>query len=103
MMGKAPLARFTRACLRFGANFKDSFCFGRPDDKDQYRPAVMLVQLDMRLVDDFVAEAKPVDWQYKSPAWFDNGTLRACYEGPLDEVTKRHEESKVKPNVKPSE
>lgn len=98
MMGKAPLARFMRACLRYSANFKDSLCFGRPDDADQYRSAVLLVQLDMRLVVDFINDAKPITCDYKSPTWFDNGTIRALYGSPSIEVQERHEKNEAKAN-----
>lgn len=86
---KASLTRFICSLIKFKGEIKDTLVFAISKDNMFSRggTVVIYVKLNPDHVSSFLEEAKPISIKYKSPTYFDNGSLRPMYKSAEDEIS----------------
>lgn len=80
-LSQAAFGRFGRALIEYQAELVNSFSMGASGGT-----AFVLVRLAIGQAEAFRAALRPIDWKYKSPTRYDNGTLRPLFASPEDEA-----------------
>lgn len=78
---EAAFGRVGRALMEHHASLRDSHV-SRGDW------AIALVSIAPEYAEAFASLVKPIEWRYRSPTYFDNGTIAPCYASAQDELAR---------------
>jgi len=96
---KASLSRLMHALILCDAELRSHYVMTSswpkvgPGELSPHGTLIAIVRLAPENLDRFKALAKPFRVLYRSPTWFDHGSIRGVHKDPESEITTRSEEA----------